>query len=78
MILHIEYYKGDTYLTGRKIGVNELQKQIEQTKLLYDAQNDNFSELFCRMFDWSIVGSEQFADYTYDRDTERLYKTIYR
>ena len=74
MILEIEYYKYDTHLIGKTASISELKKQLEETETLYDKENDNFIELFCRMFCWSVIDTDELPDYVYDRDAKLLYK----
>ena len=74
MILEIEYYKGDTRLSGRTVQASELKRQLKETESVYDKENDNYTELFCRMFGWSPDDTAGLPDYVYDRDTMRLYR----
>ena len=74
MILKLEYFNKDTFLNGKNTPFCELQKQLNETEHLCDAEYDNFTALFCRMFQWDIVDSDDLPDYVYDRDIKRLYK----
>ena len=74
MILEIEHYKHDTCLIGKATNVLELKRQLMQTEILYDKELDNFTELFCRMFGWSITDADELPDCVYDRDTKFFYK----
>ena len=42
----------------------------------FDRENDNFAELLCRYFDWSIISYYGIPDYTYDRDVEKLIRNL--
>ena len=74
MIIEIEYYKGNVLLTGKARGTAALKRQIADVEKLYDRENDNFTELLCRMFNWTMIQTDEFPDYIYDRDTEILSK----
>ena len=74
MIIEIEYYKGDVLLTGTTHSTAELKRQIAEVGKLYDRECDNFTELLCRMFNWTMIQTDEFPDYVYDRDTEILRK----
>ena len=50
MILEIEHYKYDTRLIGKIKDISQLKRQLKKIETLYDKENDNFNELFCRMF----------------------------
>ena len=71
MILCIESWKGDTYLTGKKRSLAELKNQIREVERLYDRGEDNLIPMLCRMYGWEIVSVSQdtVPDYTYDADT---------
>ena len=68
MIICIEYWKGDVYLSGKVISLAELKRQIQSVQLRYDSAEDNFIPLLCRMYGWEET-QESVSDYTYDRDT---------
>lgn len=74
MIVKIEYYKGDTLLFGNIKNTAELKRQLDEIEANYDRIMDNFIELFCRRFQWSVLETDETPDYTYDRDVEKLYK----
>lgn len=74
MILEIEYYKYDTYLSGKVDSFQELQKQIGDIEDRYDFENDNFIALLCRTYNWEITERHHSPDCVYDRDIKRLYK----
>ena len=78
MILCIESWKGDTCLTGKKISVSELKRQIQDAQGLYDREEDNFLSLLCRMYGWEIFAAspDTVPDYTYDRDTGRVLRCV--
>lgn len=75
MILCIESWKGDTYLTGRKRIISELIWQIRQAEQLYDRKTDNFVPLLCRLYGWEVIAADQHTipDYTYDADTGLIF-----
>lgn len=77
MIIEIEYYKGDTLLYGKVKNTAELKKQLDHIQVIYDRATDNFVELFCRNYQWSVLETCENPDYIYDRDTERLIKIKY-
>ncbi len=72
MLVEIEYYKGDLILSGKKVSFAKLKEQINSVENLYDKQEDNFTELLCRMYGYDIVHEQLLPDYVYDRDTEKL------
>ncbi|MBR1554202.1 MAG: hypothetical protein IJ644_02275 [Oscillospiraceae bacterium] len=74
MILEMEYYKHNTRLIGKTEDISELKRQLKETETLHDKENDNFTELFCRISGWSVTDTEELPDYVYDRDTKQLYK----
>ena len=74
MIVKIEYYKGDTLLFGNIKNIAELKRQLDEIEANYDRIMDNFIELLCRRFQWSVLETDETPDYTYDRDVEKLYK----
>ena len=71
MILCIESWKGDIYLTGKKISLRDLKGQIWEVERLFDREMDNFVPLLCRMYGWEVisVASDTVPDYIYDADT---------
>ena len=75
MVICIEYWKGDTFLTGNKIPVSVLKQQLDQAEGLYDRVEDNFVFLLCRMYGWDHVDvtREIVPDFTYDRDTGLIF-----
>ncbi len=73
MIVEIEYYKGDVLLYGSKIGRYNLNEQLIEIENSYDNIQDNFIELFCRRFGWTILDRDEVPDFTYDRDTGLLF-----
>lgn len=72
MIIEIECYKGDLLLSGKKVSFTELKEQIKTVEKLYDKQEDNFTEMFCRMYEYNIVSEQLLPDYVYDRDTKEI------
>ena len=72
MIIEIEYYKGDIFLYRNSISVSELKKQLMDIENSYDRNEDNFVELFCRRYGWTIFETEGVPDFRYDRDTGLL------
>ena len=75
MILCIESWKGDTYLTGRKRTISELACQLRQAEQLFDRETDNLIPLLCRMYGWEVISVEPnvVPDYTYDADTGLIF-----
>lgn len=69
MIFEIEYYKDGVLLMGKARGIEELKRQIAEVEKLYDRENDNFTELLCRMYNWTKISAGELPDITYDRDT---------
>lgn len=69
MIIEIEYYKSDVLLYGKKINERDLKRQLIEIENSYDKMEDNFIELFCRRFGWTILNTNSEPDFTYDRDT---------
>ena len=74
MILEIEYYKNDTFLSGKTINAAELKKQLNETEQSYDIIEDNFIETLCRAYRWTVIETDEVPDFIYDRDIKRLYK----
>lgn len=74
MILEIEYYKGDTLLFGKVRNTAELKEQLDNIQNIYDRVADNFIELLCRDYQWSVLGTYEKPDYIYDRDIDSLRK----
>lgn len=68
MILCIESYTGDSYLSGRRVSVKELKDQIQKVHTLEDPTEDNFIALLCRVYGWDYT-EQRIPDLTYDRDT---------
>ena len=75
MIICIEYWKGDTLLSGKTIPVSALRHQMRTAEALCDPAEDNFVPLLCRMYGWEPVpfSEEIVPDHTYDRDTGLLF-----
>lgn len=74
IIVEIESYEGDSYLYGKDITESELRRQIEDAEFSYDKKEDNFIELLCRRFGWTIFESDELPDFVYDRDIRKLRK----
>ena len=75
MILCIESWKGDTYLTGKKRTISELSCQIRQVERLFDREMDNLIPLLCRLYGWEVIPGDPdtVADCTYDADTGLIF-----
>lgn len=76
MIIEIEYCKCDVRLSGVKIPRGELAARFAEVERIYDKAEDNFAELFCRMFGFERLSenaSDALPDFVYDRDTGALY-----
>ena len=75
MILCIESWKGDIYLTRKKISLRDLKGQIREVERLFDRETDNFIPLLCRMYGWEVISAaaETVSDYTYDADTGLIF-----
>ncbi len=78
MIVEIEYYKGDVLLYGNKILPHALKNQLIEIENSYDKTQDNFIDLFCRRFGWTILYTDVVPDFTYDRDTRVLMEILKR
>lgn len=74
MIIEIEYYKGNIMLSGKSVSFSELKKQFETIENIHDAETDNFIELLCRNYQWTVIETGIMTDYVYDRDIRKLYK----
>lgn len=72
MILEIEYYKGNTLLYGKSASFAELKKQLETTEFLCDT--DNFIDMLCRSYSYTVIEEDVLPDYVYDRDIEKIYR----
>lgn len=75
-ILEIEYYQKDTLLWGKNISKAVLKKQLEEIEITYDHEEDNFIELLCRKYGWTVLQTKESPDYIYDRDTGMLLEQI--
>lgn len=74
MIIEIEYYKGDVRLSGTKCPRLELAAKFAGVERIFDKAEDNFAELFCRIYGFEEVpAGTALPDWVYDRDTGRLY-----
>lgn len=76
MIIETEYYKGDVRLSGARLPRGELAANLAEVEQIYDRAEDNFTELFCRMFGFERLAeniSDALPDFVYDRDTGALY-----
>lgn len=71
-ILEIEYYKGDILLYGKSVSEYELRLQLDEIEECYDKNIDNFIELFCRTFNWTILKSDNIPNFVYDRDIGKI------
>lgn len=69
MIIEIECYKGDVLLYGNNISEFNLKKQLIEIENSYDKCTDNFVDLFCRRFGWTILDTYDLPEFRYDRDT---------
>lgn len=74
MIIEIEYYKGEISLFGKIQSISELKQQFKNIEATYDKSTDNFIDLLCRTYQWTIIETEESPDFVYDRDTQNLYK----
>lgn len=74
MIIEIEYYKGDTLLSGKQKTYPVFLRQISQIEADYDRLEDNFIALLCRRYGWEIIESQLSPTYVYDRDTQKTYQ----
>lgn len=76
MIIGIEYWKydKDILLIGGSKTAFELKRCFEQVESIYDRDTDNYVELFCRMFNYEIIESDEIPEYIFDRDIMRVYK----
>ena len=74
MVIEIEYYKGDTLLFGKVRNTVELKEQLDDIQVIYDRVTDNFIELLCRNYQWSVLETDEVPDYIYDRDIDKLSK----
>ncbi len=81
MILEIEYFKGDILLFGKPRNAALLRKQLSKTENLCDKAEDNFTELLCRLYGWTVLKTDGqpdetpdiiVNDYIYDRDIQKL------
>ena len=78
MIICIESWKGDTYLTGKKRTLAELKNQLREAERLRDRMDDNFVPLLCRMYGWEVVSvsPDTVPDCTYDADTGVVLRSV--
>lgn len=75
MIIEIEHYKGDIRLCDAKYPRSELDAKFAGIERIYDKTEDNFAELFCRMYGFEKLSenaANALPDYVYDRDTGKL------
>lgn len=74
MIVELEYYQGDTLLSGKQISYAEFLKQLRKIESDYDREQDNFIALLCRRYGWTIIETLENPVYVYDRDIQRAYR----
>lgn len=74
MIIEIEFYQGDTLLSGKQIPYVEFLRQLGEIEADYDRTLDNFVALFCRRYGWTIVETSGSPVYIYDRDIQKAYQ----
>lgn len=74
MIVEIESYKWDILLYGKQITYAEFLRQIDAIEAVYDRIQDNFINLLCRRYGWTITEAQENPAYVYDRDIERAYR----
>lgn len=74
MIIEIEFYQGDTLLSGKQIPYAEFLRQIGEIEADYDRTQDNFAALLCRRYGWTIVETSVPPVYVYDRDIQKAYQ----
>ncbi|MBO5387295.1 MAG: hypothetical protein J6A59_04050 [Lachnospiraceae bacterium] len=73
MVVEIEYYKGDVLIYGNNVSGHVLKKQLIEIENYYDKLEDNFVNLLCRRFGWTVLNIDALPDFTYDRDTGLLF-----
>lgn len=71
MILCIESYLGDTFLSGKARTMRKLKAQLLQAERLCDPEHDNFLPLLCRLYGFEEI-PEDVPDLTWDRDAGLL------
>lgn len=74
MIVEIEYYKGDILLSGKPIFYAEFLRQIKEIESVHDRIQDNFTDLLCWRYHWTIMETQENPIYVYDRDTQKAYR----
>lgn len=74
MIIEIEFYQGDTLLSGKQIPYVEFVRQLKDIEADYDSAQDNFVALLCRRYGWTIVETSEPPVYIYDRDILKAYQ----
>ena len=77
MIIEIEYYKGDILLLGKRRSQDQLQKELEEVKKIYNKNEDNFIEILCKKYVWVMIDKAENPEYTYDRDIGKLVANKY-
>ena len=77
VILEIEYWKNNAFLMGKTESISELRRNLKQVETLCDPETDNFVPLFCRMYHWEEISTDERPDYVYDRDIQKLFKCKY-
>lgn len=73
MIIVIEYNKGDVELSGAKCSRAVLEKRFAEIERIYDRTEDNFTELFCRLYGFERIITDEVPELVYDRDIRRVY-----
>lgn len=73
MIIEIEYYKGDIKLSGAKCSRVVLEKRFAEIERIYNKTEDDFAELFCRLYGFERIITDQFPELVYDHDIRRVY-----
>lgn len=74
IVVEIEYFKDDVLLTGAYLTFEEFIHQIKTIEDIYDTTEDNFIDLLCHIYNWSICREQLKPYYVYDRDIEKAYK----
>ena len=58
---------------GKRVTKSEFIRQVKEIEQIYDREEDNYAELFCRCFGWTILTTQEESEFTYDRDTGRVF-----
>ena len=77
MLIEIESFFGNRLISGKKCTEKELREKFR--KVIKIAETQNFTELFCRMYNFEEYDLSEYiqADFVIDLDTHLVYAPRY-